>query len=119
MSKSESKSKKMPEWNIFDRLDELDYITVQLMDKPKAGEPTLTEIQTMLKDASILARFGVLLAFSHHSTQANIRKARKLQVSILKHLGNQGLSQESLKWLRGTMGHAVRLREESSAKLNK
>jgi len=55
--------KKIPQWSIFDRLDELEDITLELMTKTEATEPTLKETSALARDASIVARLGVAFGF--------------------------------------------------------
>ena len=52
-----------PEWSLFDRLDELESITLQLMEKADTAEPTLKGTSTIAKDARILAIFALSTAF--------------------------------------------------------
>ena len=59
---SESERKKLPEWGIFDRLSELEDITLKLMEKDDTIEPTLKNIAVIAEDARIIAKWALTLS---------------------------------------------------------
>ena len=52
-----------PEWSIFDRLDELENITLKLMEQTDTAEPTLKKTSATARDARILALNAFAWAF--------------------------------------------------------
>ena len=88
-----------PEWSIFDRLEELEDITLKLMEKTETAEPTLKSVSTVAKDASILARYAILFAFTS-SVADKSDDPRRLKDTYIEFLKRAGLSEEQLKRLR-------------------
>ena len=86
--------KKMPEWSIFDRLDEVEKITLELMEKADTTEPTLKEASILLKDAIILATYAL---YFHFVITSKGRDARKLKDGYIGVLKSAGLSKSSLE----------------------
>jgi len=77
-----------PEWSIFDRLDELENITLELMEKADTSEPTLKDTSTMARDAIILALFAFGAAFLESATDVQNPRAQKDRyISSLKQVG--------------------------------
>ncbi|MBA7483403.1 hypothetical protein ES707_18918 [subsurface metagenome] len=90
-----------PEWSIFDRLDELEDITLGLMEKAETTEPTLKDAYNIAKDASILGKLGFLLAFVHTAVRAsNPRETKGTWTHVLK---VSGLSESVLKSVEDSM----------------
>ena len=76
-----------PEWSLFDRLDELEDITLKLMEKAETTEPTL-------KDTAILAETAFLLGVGLEIVNAPNRiEAKDATIAFLK---VSGLSKEKL-----------------------
>ena len=86
--------KRIPEWSVFDRLDELEKITLEQMEKTDTIEPTLKEVSRLLKDAIILATYALYFNFTITSKDRDARKLKDGYISILK---NTGLSKSSLE----------------------
>ena len=83
-----------PEWSIFDRLDELEDITLKLMEKADTTEPTLKEVSPIARDASILAKQGFIFSFINYAVKAsNPRETKDMWIRILK---TNGLSEKTL-----------------------
>ena len=83
-----------PEWSIFDRLDELEDITLGLMEKADVTEPTLENTSTVARDASILAHLGFLLAFTSTAARSSVpRETKDRWIHVLK---ASGLSEKML-----------------------
>jgi len=96
MSTSEG-GKKIPEWSIFDRLDEVEKITLELMEKAGITEPTLKETSTKARDAIILAEYAFVLGAGFNiAHDPHPRVAKDASISLLK---KAGLSQEILDGL--------------------
>lgn len=109
MSKSKGEGKKIPEWSIFDRIDELENITLELMDKTEKAEPTLTKFVDSVTDAIVLASYGIWMTFILACEEASApREGKNL---ILKQLKEQGLSEKSLQWLDGSLDNAAEAAE--------
>ena len=73
--------KRIPEWGIFDRLDELEKITLELMEKTDTTEPTL-------KDTAVLAEVAFLLGVGFHIVEArDSMLAKNVSMDILKAAG--------------------------------
>ena len=103
MSTSDGISKKIPEWSLFERLDELENITLELMDKPDDTEPTLSEIQTTLNDAHNLAQIAVLLALVNTMSLKGKKSINELKGVIFDGAKTLGLSEEGSEWINGTI----------------
>jgi hypothetical protein len=91
----------IPEWSIFDRLDELEKITLEQMEKTDTIEPTLKNMAIVARDAIILARHALWFGFVH--SVAFGRNPRELKDSQLELLKKAGLSGEQLQWLEQAM----------------
>ena len=103
-----SKDSKTPEWSIFDRLEELEDITLQLMGKTDAADPKITDISTKVKqiekveaialDAARLAALGVLAAFVAIATDEST-KARIIKDTLLVVAKHFDITLELRQWL--------------------
>jgi hypothetical protein len=83
------------EWSIFDRLDEVEKITLEQMEKTDAIEPTLKNTATRAKDASLLAFFALGMGFMASAIDyPNPRELKDRYIHALKRLG---LSERALK----------------------
>ncbi len=86
--------KKIPEWSIFDRLDELEDITLKLMEKTDVTEPTLEETSVVARDAKILADYALTISFGLAiAGHSNPREGKDILLKLLK---DAGLSKEML-----------------------
>lgn len=114
MSKAEGKDKKLPEWSIFDRLDEVEGIALELMDKTDKAEPVANRITLASKDATIMAKYGIWAMFITACTQgADPQAGKKL---IIKQLEEWGLSEQPLQWLQKALASIVDLAEKQAKK---
>ena len=102
MSKPEREGKQTPEWSIFDRLDELEDITLKLMEKADEAEPVLKDVVSMLKDALIMGHAGIYFTFVAAAGLAghDYRKGKDLFIGILK---SRGLSKERVGEVEHTL----------------
>ncbi|MBA7663972.1 hypothetical protein ES703_72021 [subsurface metagenome] len=76
--------KKVPEFFIFDRLDELENITLELMEKADLGEPSVEIATRLAKHATIIAEFGLVLTFLGRVREAKSKsEAIALKDSLL------------------------------------
>ena len=66
-----------PEWGIFDRLDELEKIILEQMEKTDTIEPTLKDTSTTARDARILALNAYAWAFFASAIEALNPRALK------------------------------------------
>lgn len=108
---SEFEGKKIPEWSIFDRVDEIEDITLKLMEKTDITEPTLSKASTMARDALILARNSFVLGFfANFYNSDNPRKGRDNFIQILM---EAGLSEEVLKWIEDSLTGTCNIIEKS------
>ena len=64
MNASKQEDSKTPKFFIFDRIDELENITLELMDKTSSVEPTLKSTSESANDAVKLAQLTFILQFS-------------------------------------------------------
>lgn len=103
--------KKMPQWSIFDRLDEIEDITLKLMEKTDITEPTLNKTSTMARDALILARYSFILGF--YATCHNDDNPRKDRDDSIQILMEAGLGEETLKWLEDILTETCNIIEKS------
>jgi hypothetical protein len=86
--------KKIPEWHLFDRIDELEKITLELMDKTDTTEPTLKETSAQVQDAIMLAEYGVFVGVGPLIVKdPNPRLAKETFIGVLR---KAGLSQKIL-----------------------
>lgn len=98
MNTPEGEDKKIPEWSIFDRLDELEDITLKLMEKADTTDPTLKETSSIARDARLLAQFAFILGFAAYiggSSDEPIELKDKL-IGILKSQNVSGELFESI-----------------------
>lgn len=110
MSKSEGEGKKLPEWSIFDRLDELENITLQLMDTTDKTMPTSSEIEVSSKDAILMAGYGIWSMFLVAcKLGADSKVGKKL---IIEQLVNWGVSEKPLQWMERMLNAASDFIEE-------
>jgi hypothetical protein len=112
MSKSEEEKKNIPEWNVFDRLDELETITLKLMEKTDTAEPTVKEKQKILEDIGIMARMALVLAFVTGVRHLETKYIRKTRDEILQMLKEEGLSTTSLEWANEMMTEICERKEK-------
>ena len=114
MSKPEGEGKKPPEWDIFDRLDELEDITLQLMEKTDKAEPALKDIASMLNDALIMGQAGVIFSFVVSARVAghDYRKGKDLFIETLR---SQGLSKERVKDVEDTLVRVCKFIEKKES----
>ena len=90
-----------PEWSIFDRLDELEDITLKLMEQTEVKEPNLKDTSTAANDANILAKQTLIFAFIHWAATGHSQRETKDRIiSILK---KTGLSEKMLDSVEGRM----------------
>jgi len=94
MGTSEDK-KKIPEWSIFDRLDEVEKITLEQMEKTDTIEPTLKNTATRAKDASLLA--FVALGMGFMASAIDYPNPRELKDHYIHALNRLDLSERALK----------------------
>lgn len=98
MSKKEEEGKKIPEWSIFERLEEIEDIALELMDKTDKSEPALNELASSSEDAMIMAKYGIWAMFIMScKSGADPRAGEKL---IIKQLKEWGLGEKSLNWVQ-------------------
>ncbi len=103
--------KKIPEWHLFDRLDELEEITLKLMEKADTTEPTLKGTAVVARDALILAINSlVLLFFENVYKSDNPRRERDSFIQILM---GSGLSEDTLKWIEDSLTKTCKFIEKS------
>ena len=104
MSK-EGNSKKIHEWSIFDRLDEVENITLDLMDKTDKVIPEMGNVALTSQDALIMARYGLWAFFNLMCMQGRDPAAGR--DIFLRQLKDWGLSKKSLSWLKKAFGDIV------------
>jgi len=94
MDTSEGEGKKTPEFLIFDRIDELENISLKLMEETEATKPTLENVQSLANDTLILAELALVLSFINYSKGS--KKYRYYKDDFIEHLRKRGLSTEKL-----------------------
>ena len=104
MSK-EGNSKKIPEWSIFDRLDEVENITLELMDKTGKITPEMSDIALASQDAHIMARYGLWALFNIMCMEG--RDPVVGRELFLQQLKDWGLSEKSLVWIKKALDDIV------------
>ena len=102
MSTPEQKGNKAPEWSIFNRIDELEKISLELMEKTETVEPALNDVAARAKDNLIVATYAYGFAFTSLALQ-NPQQARKRKDDMVNRFKRLGLSAERLKTLSETM----------------
>ncbi len=102
-----------PEWNIFSRLEELEDITLKIMEKAETTAPTLNDIATTAKDARNLAIFGVAMSFVSFALSAHLENPRKLKDSYIKGLKHLRLNQKLLEVVDSSLIEICELLEET------
>ena len=75
--------RKVPEFFIFDRLDELENITLELMEKADVEKPSVEGALRLAKHASTIAEYGFLLAFRGAVDKAGNKKVAKAMKDLL------------------------------------
>ena len=98
MSKEKDEGKKIPEWSIFERLDELEDIALNLMDKTDKADPALHELTISSEDAEIMAKYGIWAMFIMNCKLGADPRAGK--TLVIKQLKEWGLSEKSLNWVQ-------------------
>jgi hypothetical protein len=96
------KRRETPEWNIFDRLDELENITLDLMDKTVATEPTLRNTTNVATEALSLATVALVIAFTSASV-SNPPITRRLRGICVRLLERQSVSKKTVENLASRM----------------
>ena len=86
--------KKIPEWHFFDRLNELEKIALELMEKTDTTEPSLKNATIRATDASIVALFALGSTFM--VTASDVSNPRALKDRYINALEQSGLSQRML-----------------------
>lgn len=94
MNTSEREGKKIPELFIFDRIDELEKISLELMESTEDTKPTLKSIQILVNDTFILAELALIISFINYC--AGTKKHREYKDDFIGMLKNRGLSSEKL-----------------------
>lgn len=94
--------KKIPEFFIFDRVDELEKISLELLEKTESVEPELKKTNATAKDGLFIAVFAYTYAFISIVNQYP-HLARKLKDNMLGHLKNVGLSAEGIEMVGKVM----------------
>ena len=113
MPSAPGKGKKIPEWQLFDRIDELEDITLKLWEEADATGPTLKKTSSVARDSLIVARNAILLNFIETVVRlSDSNRARKKKDMWLEILKRAGLSEETLNWLRKTMTRVCEVVEE-------
>lgn len=107
MNTPEGEDKKIPEWSIFDRLDELEDITLKLMEKADTTEPTLRETSSTTRDARLLAELAFTLAFSAYLGDSS-DKPIELKDKLIGILESQGLSEKLFEPISNYMVNATK-----------
>ena len=102
-----------PEWSIFDRLDELEKITLEQMEKADTIEPTLKNTATAAKDARNLALFSLAMSFMSFALAAHLENPRKLKDSYIKGLKHLRLNQKLLEVVDSSLIEMCELLEET------
>ncbi len=100
-----------PEWSIFDRLDELEDITLKLMEKTDVTEPSLKDTSTMATDAIILALFVLGTAFLESAT--NVQNPRAQKDHYIDSFKQVGLSPKILEGAEKVLIQMCELIEEA------
>jgi len=100
-----------PEWHIFDRLDELENITLELMEKADTTEPSLKNTSARAHDASILALFALVTAFG--AVASDVQNPRALKDGYIVNLKRAGLSQKMLELAGNVLVQMCKLIEET------
>jgi len=91
MGSAEGEDEKIPEFFIFDRIDELERISLELMEDTGLTKPTLKQTQLTAKDALILAEMAFILTFAPY-----YEKSKKLWGAISAVLKTRGMSEDRL-----------------------
>ena len=95
--------KGIPEWHLFDRLSELEDITLKLMEKADTTEPTLKETTALARDAFMLAILAFGSSFAADAIKAgNPRALKDRDIATFKKLG---VSEETLKDVEEILVH--------------
>ena len=95
MNTPEQKGNEIPEWSIFDRIEGLEKVALELREKAEATEPTLKNIRTMVWDAHLLALFSFL---DHFINAALVRPnhARKERDTWLEQFKKYGMDKGTI-----------------------
>ncbi len=100
-----------PEWHIFDRLDDLEKITLELMDKADTTEPTLKSTFTIAKDSTVLTLFALATAFA--AVASDVRNPRALKDGYIASLKQAGLSPKMLELVEKLLIEMCKLIEKN------
>jgi hypothetical protein len=98
---SEAEGKNIPEWSIFDRLNELEDITLKLMEKDDTLEPTLKDTAVIAKDAFILATLNFVRSFIVDASTAVNRRA--LKDELIAYFKRRGMSEKTRNLMEETL----------------
>ena len=102
-----------PEWALFDRLDELEDITLKLMEKADITEPTLKNTSATARDARILALNALALAFFASAKESP--NPRVLKDAVIDSLKPAELSLEIREFLEEILIKICDILEEAKA----
>jgi len=107
MNTPEREPDKLPEWSLFDRLDELENITLKLMEKADTTEPTLKEVTEIARDAHLLAELAFILGFSAYIGQSSDSPI-ELKDKFTSVLKSQSLNEELFEAISNYMVNATK-----------
>lgn len=110
MSKSEGKGS-ISEWQLFNRIDELEKITLELMDKTESVEPTLKDTAALARAAFHTGLFGFILGFS--AASQNIKDRRKFKDEWVEYMKSQGVDKALVDHLHEWMLYICKQQEKA------
>jgi len=100
-----------PEFFLFDRIDELEKISLELIEKTDTVEPVLKDTATMAKDNLIVATYAYVFAFTALALR-NPRGTRKQKDEMLNRFKRLGMSAKRLETLSEAMTVVCNVVEE-------
>ena len=86
-----------PEWDFFNRIEDLEQVTLELMEKADTSEPTLKKTSTRATDARVLAFFAFVTAFGALAIATDVENPRELKDNYIANLKQSGLSSKMLE----------------------
>lgn len=92
----------IPEWSIFDRIEGLEAVALELREKTEATKPTLEYIRTIAWDAHLLALFNFMEHFMN-SAIARPHRARAVRDSWLEQFKKFHMNKSTLDILYHAM----------------
>jgi hypothetical protein len=100
MSASKRQNNKTPEWDFFKKVEDLEDITLEAMEKVDKTELEIQDTATLAKDSSILAKHLASLMFVVMYRMSSRTRVEETRDIWIKHLKKRGLSNRVIEMIK-------------------